>query len=153
MGKTLSFAISCCAALGLMGCNSVFGLGDRDGTVSLSMQRAWDPPPVLQVDVEGLRRITLTGQRDGMRVEREVEAPRSGELLVAVRLLSASGDTIAATQYLQRFERSKTHWIAMLVGSNRPLGHCLGTLLVLSTIADPDTAFIMHGGLPEGAIC
>ena len=150
--RTLFVAACCSAALLLSSCLEVFGLEDSDVTVSLAMRRNWESPPILHVYIEGSRPIALAGQRDGNRVERRV-APRLGARFVVLRLLSSDGDTLASTEYSQSFKRGSAHWVALVVGQDRPIGHCIGTLLAIPTSLEADTAFVMYGGLPHGAIC
>ena len=149
----VSFAACCIALLLLAACNDVLGIGGRAVAVSLTQQRAWDPPPVLLVYIEGGRPVELTGRRDGQRVDRQIQAPKFAELSVVVRLIGAQGDTIAATNYRQDFERGNIHWVAVDVGPRRPIGICIGTVLTIATNSPPDTAFVMYGQIPEDAIC
>jgi hypothetical protein len=148
----LTVAVCCSSLLLLAGCLSIVGISERDVHVSITLQRAWDPPPSLQVYIDG-RRVEIDARSDGRRAEREVQASRSGELLVGVRLLNADKDTLAATQFLQRFDRRNSHWIALTVGPQRPIGHCIGNLLALALPSESDTAFVMYGRIPDGAIC
>ena len=101
----------------------------------------------------GGRHVAVTGALDGSRADRTIRASRSGELPVTLVLLNAEGDTIASTHYTQLFENGSTHWVAVSLGTRRPVGHCIGELLVLATNSPPDTAFVMYGSLPNGAIC
>ena len=139
-------------ALFFTACLEGFGLRDSDVTVSLAMSRAWESPPILHVYIEGRPPVSLAGRRDGQRVEREIE-PRLGSRLVAVLVVNAEGDTLASTRYSQSFERGKSHWVATIVGEARPIGHCIGVLLAIPLRSAPDTAFVMYGSLPQGAVC
>jgi len=50
--------------------------------------------------------------------------------------------------------RGDNHWVAALVGSQRPGRHCIGTLAVAPLRGGgADTLFVMYGSIPDGAIC
>jgi hypothetical protein len=152
--NSFSRAISITIASSVLcaGCLSLLGSGEEDFTVSLAMQRSWEPPPVLHVTAFG-RLVKLTGRSDGVRIEEEVEPRHAGPQEVRVRLVSADGETIASTQHRLVFEPGNSHWIAMVVGRHRPIGHCIGNLTVVPTSLPTDTVFVMHGRIPHGAIC
>ena len=154
VSRRRAFVVVCCAAaLVFAACLDVLALGDSDITLSLQMRRSWESPPVLHAYIEGSRPVTLTARRDGRRVERQLDPRRGGESLVVLRLMTGDGDTLASTRYTQSFERGKSHWVAILVGQDRPIGHCIGNLVAIPMRLASDTAFLMYGGLPHGAIC
>ena len=133
-------------------CNGFLGSDHRPVEVSMTLQRSWDRPPVFEAEIGG-RRVQVTGHLDGQRTVRIIQAPRSGELPVTVRLLDADGGTLASTQYTQLFESKTTHWVAVSVGTRRPLGICIGELLALPTRFPTDTVFVMYGSIPDDAVC
>ena len=83
-----------------------------------------------------------------------MRGPRYGEVPVRVTLLAASGDTLTAVHFSQRFQRDHQHWLSALVGRHRPVGHCIGSLAASPLGAGAaDTLFVMYGSIPEDAIC
>jgi hypothetical protein len=114
------------------------------------------------VDVGG-RRATVqlhqAGSRPGLTTE--IHGPRYGDVPVRVTLLSGDGEPLATVTFTQLFERGNNHWVSAVVGSQRPLGFCMGTVEVAPLPATafpeatdaPDTLFVMHGSIPKGAVC
>ena len=151
MYRRIPFIVGCSALSFLAGCSSILGIGDRDVSISITTQRAWDPPPVFEVTI-GRRRVELVAAPNRDRMEKQIQAPGSGNIPVTVRLI-LQGQTLATTQFVQEFSQHNTHWVAVDVGPRRPLGHCLGILVALPTGTGPDTAFVMYGRIPKDAIC
>lgn len=124
-------------------------------TASISMQHPTSEPPTLRADIGG-RQIQLTPPAEaGSYASTTVPGLRYGEVPVRVALLTTSGsDTLAAASFTQRLTRDHDHWITAVVGLNRPIGMCIGQLEVVPLRGEgADTLFIMHGSIPEGAIC
>jgi hypothetical protein len=152
ISQRLPAVFGCAVLLGVTACRGFFDLTGRDVTVSVRLQRSWDPPPVLRVIVGG-RRVEIEARLDGRRVDEEIQAPGSGDLPVVVQLIGADGNAFAETQFAQRFERGNSHWVAVDVGPERPLGICIGIVLAIPTPFEGDTTFVMYGKIPVGAIC
>lgn len=136
------------------GCGDLFGPDGPDVTVSLEA-----PPPTV---VARALRIAIGDQSidvpapttGGARAERHVRATGFGTQSVQVLLVGPAGDTLAAAAFAQDFERHAQHWVAGLVGRQRPLGTCVGTVAAAPVRGGAaDTLFVMYGGLPDGAIC
>jgi hypothetical protein len=53
-----------------------------------------------------------------------------------------------------QFRHGYQHWVAALVGPQRPLGICIGAVVTSPlTVGSADTLFVMYGNIPDGAIC
>ena len=148
--------------LGLIGCSGSFGSDGPDISISGQLERPVTEPPTLQVDISGHETIIQLHQAGSRPViSREIHGPRYGNVPVHVALLSSSGESLAAVDFTQLFERGNNHWVSAIVGVRRPGGHCIGTVEVAplpadafpGTIGAPDTLFVMHGRIPKGAIC
>jgi hypothetical protein len=148
-------ALIAACALALSACTSLFGPGWPKLTASISIQHPTSNPPTLRADIGG-RQVHLTPPAGtASHAATNVPGVRYGEVPVRVALLTTSGaDTLAAAAFTQRFARDHDHWIAAEVGLRRPIGMCIGQLEVVPLPGErSDTLFIMHGSLPEGAIC
>lgn len=138
----------------LAACTNLFGPDGPKTSVSLDLQRSMEPLPELRVWIDGQRIETLADVPGGGPAVVTIHGPRYGSVPVRVVLASTAGDTLATAEFMQEFRRGDLHWIAAEVGPRRPLGHCIGTLLVTPLRAQiADTLFVMHGGIPEGAVC
>jgi len=136
------------------GCGDLFGPDGPDVTVSLEV-----PPPT--VSARALR--VAIGEQSvevpaptagGARAERHMRASGVGTQSVQVALVGPAGDTLAAAAFAQDFARHAQHWVAGLIGQQRPLGTCVGMIAVAPVRGSAaDTLFVMYGGLPDGAIC
>jgi hypothetical protein len=134
------------ASLTLLSC-SILGLGDPSLDLALSFSDELTPPMQLQVTVDRHVFRLDTPSRRTVNVE------RSGTLSVAVLLL-ASGDTIAADSFTQKFDVGSSQWVHVSVGGVRPIGHCIGAVRALALdLPNPDSAWVIHGSIPNDAIC
>ncbi len=135
------------------GCAGLFGSPEPD--LSLSLEADVDRVSLFEVHVGGRRfqvePIEPIARQDG-------RAPRTGTLPVRVQLVGTTGDTLAVVEFTQRFREDYEHWVWGRVGMDRPIGHCIGELIVTplppavdSSVAD--TLYVMHGSLPAGAVC
>jgi len=72
---------------------------------------------------------------------------------VEIRLL-LDGQVLAQTSFGQTFHADYDNWVHGHLGSQRPMGICIGVLSVVP-VGPPvaDTLFLMHGSLPKGAVC
>ncbi len=145
-------------AIALIGCSNILGVGGPQVSVSLEARQGLTAGAKLRADIGGqvIQLAPTTGVAP--RTSAEVRGSRYGEVPVSVTLLGASGDTLAAIGFTQRFERGHNHWIAAIVGDRRPIGPCIGNLAVVPVLAtmletSPDTLFVMHGSIPKNAIC
>jgi hypothetical protein len=148
----LASIVSTAAVLALAGCSdSVAPAGPRLH-VALSLQQPTAPTAVFRAHVGGeLVEVRAEGLAESRR---EVRGSRYGDVPVRATLLTAAGDTLASVAFDQSFRRDHAHWVVARVGRRRPIGHCIGTLLVAPLRgADSDTLFLTYGGLPDGAIC
>lgn len=59
----------------------------------------------------------------------------------------------ATVEFTQRFQRNHEHWVAAMVGPNRPRGICVGVVEARPLRTGSDTLFVMYGSLPHGVIC
>lgn len=142
------------AALALAGCGDMLGLVGPRITVSLGVERALPGTPSLHADIGGQRVEVASNGPGGPRADREVRGPRYGTVPVKVALVTASGDTTAKVEFSQDFERDHNHWVSGHVSQQRPVGHCIGTLIVTPLANAPaDSLFVMYGAIPQGAIC
>lgn len=135
------------------------GLFDAGPALSISLYSEVDLPPghVFEVTVARDSHRLQLGTDRHTRFDMKREAPRTGELDVAARLLSPSGDILAETAFPQRYRQGSNHWVSAWIGTRRPIGHCIGSLEIIE-IAPPmavgaDTLFVMYGSLPHGAVC
>ncbi|HUE95699.1 MAG TPA: hypothetical protein VMN39_03520 [Longimicrobiaceae bacterium] len=140
--------------LALAGCSSIFGPERPEVSIALYSAVGYDRLGRFEVDIGGrLFRFQADDE-----VSRKVDAPEAGLLSVQVRLMGTGTDTLAAAEFSQRFSEGSEHWIVGRLGLQRPLGHCIGQLIVvpLPPAADApqaDTLFLTHGSIPEGAVC
>lgn len=141
-------------ALLIAGCSSIFGSEGPEVSIGLRTDGASVPIARFEVDIGG-RHFGLQ-PREG-ESSRDVRAPDTGTLPVRARLLATGSDTLANLEFTQTFREGSDHWVVAWVGLERPLGHCIGRLIVTplppNTEAAPDTLFLMHGSIPEGAVC
>lgn len=141
-------------ALALAACSSVLGLGGPRIWLSLAMEQALPEAPVLHVDIGGQEVEVAATSASAPRDERQVRGPRYGDVPVRVALLAASGDTMAAVEFTQGFQRDHNHWVSGIVGHRRPLGHCIGALVAAPLRnMESDSLFVLYGAIPEGADC
>jgi hypothetical protein len=149
VAAALAPALGCSVALGPAGPDVAVSLYLLPGVAAAPAAR----PALFRADIGG-RRVDVPAPDAGPRSDVDVRGPRYGDVPVRVTLLAASGDTLATAAYTQRFERDHDHWVAAMVGAERPVGHCIGTLSVVPLrTAGRDTLFLMHGRIPKGAIC
>ena len=144
--------VSTAAVLALAGCTDPVAPAGPKLHVALTLQQPTAPTSVFRAHVGGeLVEVRAEGLAEGRA---EVRAPRYGDVPVRATLLTAAGDTLASVAFGQSFRRDHAHWVLAHVGRRRPIGHCIGTLLVAPLRgADSDTLFVTYGGIPEGAIC
>lgn len=135
--------------LALAGCADVFGGGPKIAVSLRLVQPAIQTPLALDVDASG-RHVRVASGADGVTVHGD----GYGDHTVRVTLRTAAGDSLAAATFTQHFERDGDHWIAGIVGRQRPVGVCVGTLVVAPLrTGNGDSLFVAYGGIPEGAIC
>lgn len=119
------------------------------------MQPAVGTAFVLRTDIGGKRRVELaTDAARGRHASTDVRGDQYGNVPVRVMLLTASGDSVAAVSFFQDFHRGYQHWVAALVGPQRPLGICTGAVVASPlTVGNTDTLFVMYGNIPDDAVC
>lgn len=139
----------------LVGCSDLFGLKGPEITVSLDVQPAVGTAFVLRTDIGGKQRVELTTDATrGRHASTDVRGDQYGNVPVRVMLLTASGDSIAAASFFQDFRHGYQHWVAALVGPQRPFGICTGAVVASPlTVGRTDTLFVMYGNIPQNAIC
>ena len=146
--------VAVCATVAMLGCSSVLGSNAPEVTLSLRSEEAVPAYQRLDVTIGG-REFRLEPLDEG--ASERVRAPRVGELPVRVTLVDHHSVSAAAVEFTQRYQEDSNHWVSVLVGLRRPLGHCFGQLIVtplsLAGTANPDTMFVMYGGLPKNAVC
>lgn len=109
---------------------------------------------LLRSDIGGRHVDLAADPAHGGHASVDVRGPRYGNVPVNVTLFTASGDSIVAVSFSQDFQHGFRHWVAALVGSQRPLGICTGTVLAAPvTAGGADTLYVMYGKIPDGAIC
>jgi hypothetical protein len=84
-------------------------------------------------------------------------APREGELEITVSLNHQSTE-LARASFRQSVYRDWNQGVSASIGVRRPVGLCIGTLIVLPmnrspAVNPPDTLFVTYGGLPKDAVC
>lgn len=141
-------------ALLACGCSSFFG-SEPEPDVHLFMWGETEGLSALEVSL-GKRDFRLEIEEPNPRMD--VHAPRVGSLPVRVRLLGANANVLAAAEFTRTFREHHDHWVGGDVGLDRPLGHCIGTLIVIPLRAAPagavpDTLFLMHGSISKDAVC
>lgn len=125
----------------------------RTANLSVSLLATGTPAPRLHVLV-GRQRIVVPASAPGSGDEQRVFAPPAEGVTVLIALVSESADTVATLSFGQSFRHDHTHWIAAVVGRQRPGGHCIGELVVAPLPGEStDTLFVAYGALPRGAIC
>ncbi len=122
--------------------------------VSLAVYQAVTSAPSVTVDVGGrsvsLRASDIAGRSSGGALD----ASGFGVQPVQVRLLSNAGDTLATVAFSQDFQRGYSYGIGVIVSRVRPVGECVGTLLVTPLRASStDTLFVAYSGIPSNAVC
>ena len=140
------------ALLALVGCSDPLSPDGPALSVALSLQQPTAPSSVFRADIGGQRvEVRAAGIAESRT---EVRGARYGDVPVRATLLTAAGDTLASVTFDQRFERDHAHWVVARVGQRRPIGHCIGTLMVAPLrSAGSDTLFVTYGRIPDGAIC
>jgi hypothetical protein len=108
---------------------------------------------MLRADIGG-RQVELASPDPGAGRSTDIRGRRYGPAPVRVALVTTDGDSLALVEFSQQFQRDHNHWVAALVGQYRPVGHCIGNLVV-APLRDggTDTLFVMYGSLPERAVC
>lgn len=140
--------------LGMASCSSIFGPEEPEVSIGLYSEMGYGRVGLFEVDIGGrLFRFEPTAG-----VSRKVNAPETGLLPVRIRLLSTVPDTLASAEFSQLFREGSNHWVVGRLGLQRPIGHCIGHLLVLplpkeAGESEPDTLFLTYGSIPEGAVC
>jgi hypothetical protein len=129
------------------GCSIVSGPEKPDLQLGFDIEQGSLQNLHLEIDVGG-----DTFHLDGSRLI-DGRAPREGDLPVTVRLL-LDGQVLAQTSFDQTFDADYDHWVHGHLGSQRPMGICIGVLSV-APVGPPvaDTLFLMHGSIPKGAVC
>ena len=141
----------------LAACGSLLDSSAGPATaVSLARQVNDARQLTLEVEVDG-RRATLDLPAQRGQADDVLQSARFGDMPAEVVLRDAD-QVLGRVTFQHRVERRSTHWIATIVGQVRPAGFCMGImetapLALRPGQAAPDTMFVMHGSLPEGAIC
>jgi hypothetical protein len=143
---------SAAAVLALAACSDLSGPSGPELSVALSLQQPTAPASIFRAHIGGqlveVRAVGFSETRRGLR------GAQYGDVPVRTTLLTAGGDTLASVSFAQRFQRDHAHWVVAHVGRIRPIGHCIGTLLLAPLPgASPDTLFVTYGSIPKGAIC
>jgi len=100
-----------------------------------------------------LQRVVLRADAVG-ETSKQLTAPRDVSLPVNVALLDFAEDTLARVEFRQRFGGSDDdHWVLAVIGVNRPIGFCIGSLAMAALPTGSDTLFVMYGHIPRDAIC
>jgi hypothetical protein len=136
------------------GCSDLFGLRGPEITVSVDVQPGVGTAFVLRSDIGG-RRVELTADTvPGRRASTNVHGDRYGTVPVHVTLLTVMGDSVTAVSFSEDFQHGHQHWVAALIGPQRPLGICTGAVVAAPlTVGSSDTLFVMYGSIPHGALC
>ena len=149
---TIASIASGAAVLALAGCSDPAAPGGPKLSVALYLQQPTAPASVFRAHVgDQLVEVRAAGPAEGRQ---EVRGARYGDVPVRATLLTTAGDTLASVAFDQQFERDHAHWVVARVGRIRPIGHCIGTLMLAPLPgASSDTLFVTYGSIPEGAIC
>lgn len=137
------------------GCSILFGPDEPDVTISLSAGDDVERAMALDVGLGGrVFRVEANSSSPPMTAR----APDVGAHTVRVELVEVPDEVLATAQFSQTFQEDYDHWIAGIVGVYRPVGHCIGELIVVplepaGSQTEPDTLFLMHGGIPRDAVC
>lgn len=142
-------------AAAVASCAQIVG-GGPHLSLALTTQPGVALPLTLEADIDG-QRVRLEASSAEPSPRMDVVANGFGEAPVALTL-STSGDTLGSVEISHSLRRGSVHWVTAVVGRQRPLGHCIGSLAVvpLETRAGqttPDTMFVTYGSMPRSAIC
>ena len=158
-GRRISLALG---SLILLGCTGLFEPDEPDISASAYLQRSSAVTlPTVRVEIGNRRAQLSPAHTSASQATAKIRGVSFGEVPTRVLLLSASGDSLAAAEFTHRIERRHQHWVSALIGPQRPLGHCIGTLIATPVRADSsagtslgnDTLFVTYGSLPRGSIC
>ena len=141
----------------LAGCD-IFGLQDPDLNISLTTEAVLPQNSLFRVRIDGQPRDLSLGNGTAPTYSIDTHAPASGNLNVIVTLIAPSGDIAAETSFTQHFDNDDAHWVSGYVGTRRPVGMCMGTVIAVmmrpSYIPqEGDSLFVAYGSIPKGAIC
>jgi hypothetical protein len=154
-GEVMIRCLSLAAAFGLFAC-SIFRPEAPDLSISVQPEVSVPSSTAFHVTVGG-RNFELQLGPERIRYAIKSHAPQTGELPVSVALRSPTNTTVAEAAFNQVYEEGSNHWVAGNIGTRRPIGHCIGTLLAVPITppitAGGDTLFIMYGSIPKDAIC
>jgi hypothetical protein len=136
-----------------LACAQLPGFGGSQVTVSVALHSSAAAAPTLRVDLGGQSvAIGPVGYGAG-GASVSVRGPRYGERPIHAALLAPAGDTLGSVAFTQRFHRWHRHWVAAVIGTSRPVGSCVGELVVAPVRGGADTLFVTYGSLPDGAVC
>ena len=145
------------AFLLLAACGSLLDTSAGPATaVSLARQVNGPRQLTLEVEVDG-RSATLDLPAQRGQADDVLRSARYGDVPAEAELRRA-GEVLGRVAFQHSLERHSTHWIATIVGQVRPAGFCMGIMETAPHAlrpgqAAPDTMFVMHGSLPEEAVC
>jgi len=71
---------------------------------------------------------------------------------VFVEVVETGGGVVGSTRFDMTFRDGSDHWVHVMVGIQRPFGHCAGQPTPLGVV-ETDSVFVFHGGIPRDAIC
>jgi hypothetical protein len=145
----------------LAGCSDILGGSGPRVYLSVGAQRMLPAEVRLHVESDGhTAELATIGPLDEQQPT-YFRPGGYGQREVRLELRSASGATITDYAYAQTFPRDSNHWIVVALGTSRPIGLCIGNLAAIplpagaldGNPASADSMFVMHGSLPEGAVC
>ena len=145
--------IAVAAVLAVAGCSLV---SQSDGPVistSLNVGPTGTQPLRLVINIDGRQNELFADEANSWHTALDVNAVHTGAQPVTVMLRAANGDSLAGASFTENYQSANSYWIAGVVNTRRPVGFCLGAVIVRPLAGRADTLFILHGGLPNGAIC
>jgi hypothetical protein len=129
------------------GCTNIFGSDEPNLSLRLYADPAVLTDTFLEIDVGG-REYTLS---PGQRMEPLFSL--LGDVPVTVAL-KTSDQVLAAETFTLRFFENADHWIHALIGLDRPLGHCVGTLTAHQVAAPSmDSLYVFRGSIGRDVVC
>lgn len=122
------------------------GIVSLDGpSLNLRFHAPVGPELTALVILDGRAHVLAPGD------QRDVDAD-AGEHGVFVEVVEAGGGVVGSTRFDMRFEDGSDHWVHVMVGVQRPFGHCAGEPTPLGVVG-VDSVFVFHGGIPRDVIC